>query len=128
MSNMWTMAWKISPKSTTKCHTTRSWKAWRLGHDRGTTRFTIHSYDSLLTQWNVELETFTTNMAYSPADDVDQNVNRGEKSEEVILHHSLTRFRMHHRHAESPHGQQIGGDVFAWTADWRYGGAFINAR
>ena len=66
-------------------------------------------------------------MAYSHEDDVDQNVDRGEKSEEVILHHSLTRFRMHHRHAESPHGQQIGGDVFAWTADWRYGGAFINA-
>ena len=50
-------------------------------------------------------------MAYSHADDVDQNVNRGEKSEEVILHHSLTRFRKHHRHAESLHGQQIGGDV-----------------
>ena len=108
------MAWKISPKSTTKCHTTRSWKAWRLGHDRGTTRFAIHSYDSLLTQWNVELETYkSTNMAYSHANDVDQNVNRGEKSEEVILHHSLTRFRKHHRHAKSPHGQQIGGVVFA---------------
>ena len=50
-------------------------------------------------------------MAYSHADDVEQNVNRGEKSEEVILHHSLTRFRKHHKHAESPHGQQIGGDV-----------------
>ena len=50
-------------------------------------------------------------MAYSHADDVDQNVNRGEKSEEVILHHSLTRFRKHHRHAESLHGQQIGGGV-----------------
>ena len=50
-------------------------------------------------------------MAYSHADDVDQNANRGEKSEEVFLHHNLTRFRKHHRHAESPHGQQIGGDV-----------------
>ena len=58
LSNMWTVAWKISPKSTRKCHTTRSWRAWRLGHDRGTTRFAIHSYDSLLTQWNVELETY----------------------------------------------------------------------
>ena len=50
-------------------------------------------------------------MAYSHADDVDQNANRGEKSEEVFLHHNLTRFRKHHRHAKSPHGQQIGGDV-----------------
>ena len=56
-------------------------------------------------------------MAYSHAEDVDQNVNRGEKSEEVILHHSFTRFRMHHMlshhmasrlEVTSSHGQLIG--------------------
>ena len=44
--------------------------------------------------------------------------------EEVILH---LRFRVHSRHAESPHGQQIGGNVFTWPAKLRCGGTFIDA-
>ena len=41
--------------------------------------------------------------------------------QKVILHHC---FRANHGHAESPHDQQIGGDVFAGPAERR---AFINA-
>ena len=40
--------------------------------------------------------------------------------QEVIPHHC---FRTNHGNAESPHDQQMGGDVFARPAEWI---AFIN--